>query len=93
MAAQLKSPRQIRALRALLNGPVTREHLDRMAGASNSPDVVASLRQRGLRIGCDTTRAVTDRDGRRAYPGTYSLHPNDRAMAIAMLDNSEVAPC
>ncbi len=90
---RIKSPRQIRALQALLNGPVTREHLDRMAGASNSPDVVASLKRHGLRIDCDTSQPVTDRDGRKAYPGVYSLHPDDRTKAIALLKNSEVTGC
>ena len=93
MNQRIKSQRQIRTLRALLTGPMRREHLDRVAGASNSPDVVASLRQRGLRIDCDTTQSVTDRDGRKAYPGVYSLHPDHRARAIALLNESEVAPC
>jgi hypothetical protein len=93
MSKGIKSPRQIRALQALLNGPVTREQLDRMAGASNSPDVVASLKRHGLRIACDTSQPVTDRDGRKAYPGVYSLHADDRAKVIALLKNSEVTGC
>jgi hypothetical protein len=92
-AQRLKSPRQIRALQELLNGPISREHLDRVAGSSNSPDVVASLRQRGLRIDCDASVAVTDRDGRQTFPGVYRLNPDDRAKAIALLKNSEVTPC
>ena len=91
--ASIKSQRQIRALRALLAGPMRREHLDRAAGASNSPDVVASLRQRGIRIACDTSQPFTDRDGRQTFPGVYSLHPDDRAKAIALLKNSEVTGC
>jgi hypothetical protein len=70
-----------------------REHLDRAAGASNSPDVVASLRQRGIRIDCDTSQPFTDRDGRQTFPGVYTLHPDDRARAIALLTESEVTTC
>jgi hypothetical protein len=89
----IKSPRQIRALRALLAGPIRREHLDRAAGASNSPDVVASLRQRGIRIDCDTTQPFIDRDGRQTFPGVYSLHADDRAKVVDLLKNSEVTTC
>ena len=91
--ASIKSQRQIRALRALLAGPMRREHLDRAAGASNSPDVVASLRQRGIRIACDTSQPFTDRDGRQTFPGVYSLHADDRAKVVALLKNSEVTGC
>jgi hypothetical protein len=87
----IKSPRQIRTLRAVLDGPIRREHLDRAAGASNSPDVVMTLCRRfGLRIDCDTSQPVTDRDGRKAYPGIYSLHPDDRAKALDLLNNTKV---
>lgn len=86
----IKSPRQIRALQALLDGPTSRERLDQVAGASNSPDVVAALRRRGLGIVCDTVEIV-DRDGRKAHPGVYSLHPADRPKAINLLKCSEVA--
>jgi len=88
---RITSPRQIRTLRALLGDDIRRERLDQVAGASNSPDVVASLRRRGLRIDCDTSKPVTDRDGRKAYPGIYSLHPDDRAKAIDLINSSEVA--
>jgi SpoVK/Ycf46/Vps4 family AAA+-type ATPase len=86
----IKSPRQIRTLCALLDGPISRERLDRVAGSSNSPDVVAALRRCGLRIICDLVE-VTDRDGRKSYPGIYSLHTADRPKAIRFLDNSKGA--
>lgn len=89
-AKVIKSPRQIRTLRALLDGPISRERLDRVAGSSNSPDVVAALRRWGLRIICDLVE-VTDRDGHKSYPGIYSLHPEDRPKAIRLLDNSKGA--
>lgn len=84
----IKSPRQIRALQALLDGPTSRERLDQVAGASNSPDVVAALRRRGLGIVCDTVEIV-DRDGRKAHPGVYSLSTADRPKAIGLLGNSK----
>jgi hypothetical protein len=89
----IKSPRQIRALRALLDGPMRRENLDRTCGVSNGPDLVDKLRQRGIRITCDTSTPVVDRDGRRAYPGVYTLHADDRAKAIDLLKNSEATGC
>ncbi len=70
-------PRQARALAALLRGPVPREQMDRLAGCSNAPDLVASLRRRGFVIPCEKI-CVTDRDGRRCWPGIYSLTDADR---------------
>jgi hypothetical protein len=90
---RIKSQRQIRALQALLNGPIRREHLDRTCGVSNGPELIARLRARGLKIICDESQAVIDRDGREAYPGVYSLHSESRAKAIGLLKNSEVAGC
>lgn len=40
--------RMIRLVRALLRGPVTRENADRIAGVSNSPDLVSDIRRLGL---------------------------------------------
>lgn len=71
-----RSPRQRRVLAALSDsgGWIMREALDRIAGASNSPDVILRLRQR---LGQDAIemRQVdsTDRDGRACKPGQYRL--------------------
>jgi hypothetical protein len=70
-------PRQRRVIAALLQGPKFREQLDRIAGAANAPDLVARLRRRGLSIPCEQIRA-TDRDGRKCWPGVYSLTAEDR---------------
>ena len=70
-------PRQSRVIAALLQGPKFREQLDRIAGAANAPDLVARLRRRGLSIPCEQIRA-TDRDGRKCWPGVYSLTAEDR---------------
>ncbi len=71
-------PRQSRALAALLQGPVPREQLDRLAGCANGPDLVASLRRRGFSIACELLPFI-DRDGRRCRAGIYRLTPADRA--------------
>ena len=79
------SPRQIRVLSALLTGRQSREQIDRAAGASNGPDVVAKLRRRfGLVIPC-TFSPVVDRDGRTIERGTYSLTAADRDAAEHVL--------
>src|SRR6478672_255687 len=40
-----ENPRQLRTIHRLLISPLTREHLDRTAGASNGPELVAELRR------------------------------------------------
>ena len=42
------NPRYLRAIHALLVRPVPREQLDRVAGCSNGPALVAALRDLGL---------------------------------------------
>ncbi|MBV8470698.1 MAG: hypothetical protein JOY60_12675 [Burkholderiaceae bacterium] len=79
------SPRQARALAALLRGPASRESLDRISGASNSPDVIAKLRRTyGLNIVCNLRR-TRDRDGRSVEHGIYVLTEAQRARAVALL--------
>lgn len=80
---QVNNPRQKRALAALWNHAQTREALDRISGSSNSPDVIARLRSKGLDIPC-TTISVTDRDGKNVRPGVYRLTPEDLL---------KIAPC
>lgn len=77
--------RQARALSALLQGPQSRERIDRATGASNGPDVVARLRRRlGLAIPCELRPGV-DRDGLKVETGIYRLTEKDRAAAEAFL--------
>jgi hypothetical protein len=42
------NPRHLRAITVLIRRPVSRQELDSVAGASNSPELVAELRRRGL---------------------------------------------
>jgi hypothetical protein len=71
------NPRQLRAIAALRRRPMPREHLDREAGVSNGPHLVAALRRRGLDIPC-TLAPVIDRDGREVKRGIYHLSPRDQ---------------
>lgn len=83
-AARL-NPRESRALLALLAAPLTREQLDRVAGASNSPDLVRGLRHGlGLSIPCER-EPVKDRDGRTVQRGVYRLEAADKSAARAVL--------
>jgi hypothetical protein len=80
------NPRHLRAIDALSKGPCKREDLDRIAGASNSPELVADLRRRGLRVPCKMVAGV-DRDGVSVKYGVYSFDDDDfqklRAWVIA----------
>ena len=78
------NPRQLRALALLLNRPIPREQLDSLAGASNSPELVAELRRRGLEVPCERIRFI-DRDGFTCRPGVYSLTIADRRMIYAWM--------
>ena len=78
------NPRQLRALTVLLRRPVPREQLDSLAGASNSPELVAELRRRGLEVPCERIRFI-DRDGFACRPGVYSLTLADRRKVHAWL--------
>lgn len=71
------NPRHQRALALLLRRPAKREELDRIAGCSNFPDLVAELRRRGLEIPCQRVPAI-DRDGQEVKAGVYRLSDADR---------------
>lgn len=71
------NPRHLRALALLLQRPAKREELDARAGCSNSPELVAELRRRGLDVPCERVSAL-DRDGRPCRPGVYHLTGADR---------------
>jgi hypothetical protein len=71
------NPRQLRALAALERRPMPRESLDREAGCSNAPELVAELRRSGLDVPCERISFI-DRDGYKCRPGVYSLTASDR---------------
>jgi hypothetical protein len=83
------NPRHLRTLAVLLRHPVPREQLDSVAGASNSPELVAELRRRGLEVPCKRIRFV-DRDGCICRPGVYSLTIADRRKVHAWMARRNV---
>ena len=84
------NPRHLRVLAALMGGPLSREQVDRIGGASNGPELISELRSSGLNIPCERKR-VHDRDGKPVWAGIYSLTAEDRAMIKAWLTEREAA--
>jgi hypothetical protein len=70
------NPREIRIVCALAIAPRTREDLDSIAGASNVPDAIATLRRKGLDIP-SCREPVRDRDGAVVYRGLYRFTDSD----------------
>jgi hypothetical protein len=75
------NPRHLRVLQAVSVRPLPREHLDRVAGCSNGPELVAELRRRGLQLPCTRTKRK-DRDLFDCWPGVYFLTPQDRRKLV-----------
>lgn len=76
----IRSPRERRLLAALLERPITREQADRIARASNSPDVVFKLRSHGIDVQM-TRIGFVDADGRASNYGRYWLKQSDKRAA------------
>lgn len=75
--------RQTRALSALRNaaGWIGREQIDRIAGASNGPQIILELRRKFGYDAIDMRRTeAVDRYGRRCLPGQYTLTEKGRAL-------------
>jgi hypothetical protein len=72
-----ENPRHLRAIAALMGGPIPRKQLGEIAGCSNAPELVSSLREKGLELPCARIHFI-DRDGRACRPGVYSLTATDR---------------
>ena len=72
------NPRHLRAIHALMTRPQRREHLDSIAGCSNSPELVAELRRRGLVVPCHLVPDL-DRDGKPIKRGVYHFVKSDRS--------------
>lgn len=87
------SPREARALQALAGAGdwIAREALDRIAGASNSPDIIMRLRRKLGRDAIDRRHIdALDRDNRPCRPGQYRLTEQGRQRLAQM--RTEVAP-
>lgn len=79
------TPRHRRLIIALLIGPLPRETADHVAGASNSPHYVGSLRDKFL-LSIETERVErVDRDGHVTWPGIYHLQPESRELAQLLI--------
>lgn len=78
------NPRHLRAIQALMTRPQRREHLDMIAGCSNTPELIAELRRRGLDVPCERVPDL-DRDGRPIKRGVYHLLKSDRHKVNAWL--------
>jgi hypothetical protein len=71
------NPRHLRAIAALMRRPMPRESLDKEAGCSNSPELIAELRRRGLDVPCERIKFI-DRDGHPCRPGVYRVTESDQ---------------
>lgn len=82
------NPRHLRAIQALLTRPVPREQVDRVAGCSNGPALIAELRALGLPapecLPCERVPCF-DRDGEEVRRGVYSLTPTGRRRVHAWM--------
>lgn len=86
------TPRQTRVLEALLQSGdwLSRESVDRIAGASNGPHIILELRRKVTGYdGIEMQKAdATDRDGRACKPGRYRLTSSGRQLALQALTKS-----
>lgn len=78
------NPRHLRTIQALMTRPITREHLDQIAGCANGPELIAELRRRGLNVPCTRTKKK-DRDLFDCWPGVYHFTQTDRRRVLAWL--------
>lgn len=85
------NPREVRALSAMLKRPITREELDAIAGASNGPELVNQLRDRGLELPCFRLGSY-DMDGIWIFRGLYMLTQKDRAQVAKALTKKKADP-
>ena len=84
-AKRLESPRQLRALIAIQQGPETVRSLMDRAGGNGIPQLVDALRRKGLKI--DTTwHHGLDRDDRAIRYCTYRLSPESAQLADNLVE-------
>lgn len=85
----IKSPRQERAVLALLEKPVTVKDLGPTIGALNPRQVIFELRQQGFKDIILTRRfSVIDQDGKRCHPGEYYIPEQFKPMVGQVLKDS-----
>lgn len=86
------NPRHLRAIHALMTRPQRRKHLDTIAGCSNTPELIAELRRRGLDVPCERVPDL-DRDGRPIKRGAYFLLSSDRRKLNAWMRERDARRC
>ncbi len=82
------TPRSKRVLFSLAKGPMSREQIDQVSGASNGPEVVRQIRRLGFEIPCTRIRQI-DRDGQICYPGRYKMTRLDRQRLFELAKGSK----
>ncbi|MDR3411289.1 MAG: hypothetical protein P4L87_10155 [Formivibrio sp.] len=90
--AGTNNPRHLRVLEALLAHPRMREDVDKIAGASNGPQLIDELQGKGLEIPCKRI-PKRDRDGKGTHPGQYRFTDNDRRLYLEWKATREATPC
>ncbi|WP_444925869.1 hypothetical protein ACJJI4_16945 [Microbulbifer sp. TRSA002] len=75
--------RQRRALKTLVKRSCCREELDKVTGASNSPEIVSQLRKRGIAVKCRMEGHI-DRDGIAGSHGVYWLPDSERQLVESL---------
>ncbi|WP_159878812.1 hypothetical protein [Aquitalea denitrificans] len=86
------NPRHQRVIEALLkNEGLLREQVDKIAGCSNGPELMAELQRKGLSWVC-LKEAFIDRDGRKCLRGHYFLTPMGRRQVAIWKANSHESP-
>ncbi len=83
------NPRHFRVINSLLLNSRKREEVDRIAGTSNGPELIAELRRRGLDIPC-TLIPGYDKDGLPVRFGVYSFTEKDRRKIKAWQNKLDV---
>ena len=83
------NPRHLRVIAALMTRSRKREELDRIAGCSNAPELIAELRRRGLDAKCYKVPAI-DRDGYPIRYGVYAFDDGDHRKVNAWMRKREV---
>lgn len=79
-----------RVLNRLQYGALTREQVDAISGWSNGPELMRSLKNRGLVVECDRV-PVTNKDGRQTMRGLYYLTEAGRVQVRRWLFESAKA--
>lgn len=84
------NPRHLRVINAMMTRSRKREEVDKIAGCSNAPELIAELRRRGLCAPCHRVPAL-DRDGFPIRFGVYDFTDGDRCAVRAWLRKREGA--